>query len=113
MASEERRRIKTFVGATARKLRFQLRDPDTGAIVDATPVTAAYVSAQNGDTFQISSAVLTIEVGTDGWMYFYPTAPEVAAAGDLVANIRLEYTGDLDYGDTMIIEVATPVDAAI
>ena len=115
MANEERRRIVTFIGATARKLRFQMRAPDTGLPVDLSSLVSASISARftTSGTYQISSAAMTVEAGTEGWVYFYPTSAQVDTKGDLLAQIRLDYATDLDYCDEYIIEVRTPHDAAV
>ncbi len=110
MANEERRRITTYIGATGRKLRFQMRDPGTGVAVDLTSVVSATISAQSttGTAYEIEAAALTKEAGTDGWLYFYPTAGQVATKADLIAQIRLVYASDVDFCDEFIIEIKTP-----
>jgi hypothetical protein len=110
MANEERRRIVTYIGATGRKLRFQMRDPGTGIAVDLSALVSATISAQSiaGDAYEIEAASMTIEAGTDGWLYFYPTAGQVDAKADLISQIRLVYASDVDFCDEFIIEVRTP-----
>lgn len=110
MANEELRRIKTFVGATGRKLRFQMRDPSTGAAYDLTGFSAATISARVfGETdYKIQAAVLTIEAGTAGWVYFFPTTAHIDTAGELVAQIFLDSGADEDYSDKLIIEIEAP-----
>ena len=115
MATDHRPRIKTYIGATARKLRFQMRDPDTGGALDITDVVTAVISAKFDGvaTYQIESASMTIEVGTDGWLYFYPTSAQVDTKGDLSANIRLNYASDLDYSNEFVIEVDNAYDSTV
>jgi len=110
MASEERRRIITYVGATGRKLRFQMRDQDTGAAIDQTDTVSATISAQSlsGTAYEIEAATLTKEDGTDGWWYFYPTAGQIDTKADLDAQIRLVYASTVDFCNEFVIEIRQP-----
>jgi hypothetical protein len=114
-SNPEIRRIKTWVGATARKLRFQVRNPETLLPIDLGDVENAYLSASIDEraTYKFANVVMRIEVGTDGWCYFYPTAAQVDTAGDYYGNIKLEYTDTLDYSKEFIIEVGTPNDSTV
>lgn len=108
MPSNELRRIRTVVGATGRKLRFQIRRPDTGAAFDLTSYAGATITARvpGAAVNKIDGVTLTIEAGTDGWAYFYPAAGHVDTAADLYARITLDpNTGTLDYSERFVIEV--------
>lgn len=108
MIREEMRRIYTVKGATGRKLRFQVRQPDTGAAFDLTGYAGATISASfaGASAKKIDAATLTIEAGTEGWVYFYPTAAQIDTAGDLIARITLDpNTGTLDFTRRFVIEV--------
>lgn len=108
MAGKELRRVQTVVGATGRKLRLQVRRPDTGAAFDLTSYTSATLTAKFAGAVEnkIDGEACTIEAGTDGWVYYYPAAGEVDTAGDLLARVTLDpNTGTLDYTERFVIEV--------
>jgi len=109
--AEELRRVKTFVGATGRVLKFQLRD-STGEAIDLTDYTAAVISGANGETEQIQRETCDIQTGTDGWLHYTPSATAVGTTGDVRCNIKLTKASTTDYTSEFIIEVATVHDYA-
>ena len=111
MANEDLRRVKTYVGASGKLLRFQMRDPDTGAVVDiSSGYSNATISARfSGEsTYKIQAEALTIEVGTQGWVSFYPSPGGIDTEGDLRAQIRIINPVGIDFTDKFIIEVDNP-----
>jgi hypothetical protein len=110
MGNENLRRTITFVGATGRKIRLQMRDPDTGAPNDISSVDTATISGRfTGATeYTIQATALTIEEGTDGWVYFFPATSEVATDGDMRCQVRLLSGTEPDYSDPFILEIQEP-----
>jgi hypothetical protein len=117
MAGEDLRRIITYVGATGKMLRFQMRDPETGAIVDLNSggYSVPTISArETGLTeYRIEAAALTIEAGAWGWLNFYPSSDHLVSVGDLRAQIRIENTTGPDFTDQFIIEIQDPIHYSI
>lgn len=110
MSKEELRRVKTFVGAVGRKIRLQMRDPSTGAAYDLTGFSSATISGRfhGAEVYKIQAAAMTIEVGTDGWAYFFPTSTAIDTAGELRSQVRLDSGSDIDFSNKFIIEVEDP-----
>jgi len=96
-----------YVGATGRKIRAQVRDDD-GNILDQTGNTVK-LSAKLGDTYKIQAATMTVEAGTDGWVYYMPAAGEVDTEGEYKAQVRIEEGGLVDYADPFVIDVIDPI----
>lgn len=106
---EELRRVRTWVGAT-KQLRLQVRNAD-GTAADLSGYASATVSANNGATAKIASATVTIEsAGSTGYVNFTPDSADIDEAGDYLAQIRfVDGSGNVDYTDKFVIEVATPI----
>ena len=107
--NEEIRRVVTFVGATGRVLRFQMRD-DTGVVVDVSGYDSAAISGKLGTTEKIKNAVCDIEADVNGWVEYTPAAGEIDTTGDIRCNLKLVAATLPDYTEEFIIEVATPHD---
>lgn len=110
MANEELRRIKTYVGATGRKLRFQMRDLSTGAAYDMSGASGVTISARKvgSVTYKIQAATMTVEAGTSGWVYFYPTAGECDTKGEYRGMVRWTGANGTEFSDRVIIEIEEP-----
>jgi len=101
--AQELRRITTFVGATGRALRFQLRDA-TGVVIDLSGYTSAAISGKLDTTEKIQNEAVTIEAGTDGWVSFTPSSGAIDTEGEIRAQIKLIAAAN-DYTDEFVIEV--------
>lgn len=110
--NEDLRRIKTYVGASGKRLRFQLRDKSTGEPLDLSSGYSSFtISARESgaSSRKIDAATLTVESGTDGWVYFFPAPAGIDTAGDLRAQIQFVNSYGLDMTDKFIIEVEEPI----
>ena len=97
-----------MVGATGRKIRLQVRRPDTGDTTDLTSYTGVTISGsfRGAAAKKIDAAVCTIEVGTAGWVYFYPTAGQCDTDGDLICRLTLDPgTGTIDFSERFVLEL--------
>jgi hypothetical protein len=110
MGNENLPRVITYVGATGRKIRLQMRDPDTGAPNDISAVDTATISGSfTGDAdYTIQSAAMTIEGGALGWLYFYPATSHLADTGDMRCQVRLLTGTEPDYSAEFVLEIREP-----
>ena len=120
MADQEMPRVKTYVAADGRRLRFQAKDED-GVVYDLSDIRdngSATFSACLGDVetdanWKIKRATVTIEAGVLGWHYIEPTAAEVPTAGEMIGQVKLIDSGAaVDYLEPVVIVVDDPYDKA-
>ena len=118
--NQELSRVTTYVGADARRLRWQAKDEDGDAydLSDIRDNGSATFSACLGDTsedtnWKMERITVTIEAGTDGWHYIDPTAAQVPTAGEMIGQVRLvDASAKVDYLDPVVIDVEDPYDKA-
>jgi hypothetical protein len=96
-----------YVGATGRKIRVQVRDDD-GNVLDQTGNTHK-LSARLGTVYKIEAVTMTVEVGTDGWIYYMPSAAEVATEGEYNCQVQVTSGGLVDYTDPFILDNREPI----
>lgn len=106
-ATAERAVHEFYVGATGRKIRVQIRDDD-GNVLDQTGNTHK-LSGRLGDTYKIQAVTMTVEVGTDGWVYYMPSAGEVDTEGRFDCQVQITEGGLVDYTDPFILDNKAPI----
>lgn len=96
-----------YVGATARKIRVQIRDDD-GNAVDLSSTTCK-LSATLAGAYKIEAVDMTVEGGTDGWCYYMPDAAEVDDEGMYLCQVQTTAAGLIDYPEPFVLDVDDPI----
>lgn len=105
------RDIYTFVGATGRQLKFQLRD-ETGNIIDASGYSTAHISGLLGAVEKIQQGVCDLTDAATGWVYYTPAAGEIDTEGTIKAQIKLTSGSSVDFTEEFNIIVQAAHDYA-
>ena len=105
---EDLKILPTFVGATGRKLRIQIRDADGNPYDFSGGGFTGTLSAQQSGVYKIQAQDVTFEAGADGWVWYLPTAGEVDTPGDFFAQVRFVTGTGPDFTQRFILRIKDP-----